>query len=109
MGVILDQWRLRIGCFNPNSKTKAKNTWFLNENAYGGLCKILLLSKLLLCVSLLLLVSGNVEVNPGPTEFYYKSCFLIQGRFHQGNELFSEESRGRQCLPCCVVFLYLAN
>lgn len=105
MGVILDQWRLRIGCFNPNSKTKAKNTWFLNENAYGGLCKILLLSKLLLCVSLLLLVSGNVEVNPGPTEFYYKSCFPIQGRFHQGNELFSEESRGRQCLPCCVVFL----
>lgn len=105
MGVTLDQWRLRIGCFNPNAKTKTKNAWFLNENAYGGLCKILLLGKLLLCVSLLLLVSGNVEVNPGPAELYYKSCFPIQGRFHQGNELFSEESRGRQCLPCCVVFL----
>lgn len=82
MGVTLDQWRLRIGCFNPNAKTKTKNSWFLNENAYGGLCKILLLGKLLLCVSLLLLVSGNVEVNPGPTEVYYKSCFPIQGRFH---------------------------
>lgn len=58
------------------------------------------MNKVCLIVSVLLFLCGDVELNPGP-----KTDFPIQGTFHQGDELFSFESRGRQCLPCCTVFL----
>ena len=32
----------------------------------------------------------------------------VQGSIHQGDEIFSPDSRGRQCLPCCLVFLVKA-
>jgi hypothetical protein len=44
---------------------------------------------------------GDVEINPGPV----KSNFPIEGNFHQADEIFSSNSRGRQCVPCCIIFL----
>lgn len=108
MGIDVNQWRSKIGCFHLKPKTKNKATnasFYLNESAYVCLHKSLLLSKLFLCISILLVMSGDVEVNPGPTPNDYKSNFPVQGSFHQGHESFSIDSRGRQCLPCCVLFI----
>lgn len=100
MGVDIAQWRTRIGCYscNKSKKIQKKNTmgkkWFLLLYLASNMNKVCLI------VSVLLFLCGDVELNHGP-----KTDFPIQGTFHQGDELFSFESRGRQCLPCCTVFL----
>ena len=33
---------------------------------------------------------------------------LLQGSIHQRDGIFSPDSRGRQCLPCCLVLLVKA-
>lgn len=86
MGVDVAQWRARIGCYSCNKSKRIQK-----KNTLGKVCLI---------ASVLLFLCGDVELNPGP-----KTDFPIQGTFHQGDELFSFESRGRQCLPCCTVFL----
>ena len=55
----------------------------------------------------LLLLSGDVELNPGPTgtssdshsehSFLEFPVLVARGNLHQGDPCFSEESRGRQC------------
>lgn len=73
MGIDIDQWRSKIGCFHLKPKNKATNAWlYSNESAYLGLRRSLLFIKLFLCISLLLIMSGDVEVNPGPTKNDYK-------------------------------------
>ena len=53
----------------------------------------------------------DIEQNPGPSNHInlqeYASV-LLQGGIHQTDEIFSHDSRGRQCLPCCLVFLVKA-
>ena len=106
MGIDISQWRSKIGCFSPNLKTNKRHKWLFSEGIiHRVLYSTFFFSRVCLCITLLLLLSGDVEVNPGPIENNYKSKFPLQGNFHQGNELFSFNSRGRQCLPCCVVFL----
>ena len=53
----------------------------------------------------------DIEQNPGPSNhinLHENASVLLQGSIHQGDEILSHDSRGRQCLPCCVVFLVKA-
>ena len=53
----------------------------------------------------------DIEQNPGPSNhinLQENASVLLQGSIHQGDEIFSPDSRGRQCLPCCLVFLVKA-
>lgn len=63
------------------------------------------LCRVSLFLALMLLLCGDIEVNPGPQPQNIKSVFPILGNFHQGDEKFSPYSRGRQCVPCCIVFI----
>ena len=50
----------------------------------------------------------DIEQNPGPSNhinLQENASVLLQGSIHQGDEIFSPDSRGRQCLPCCLLFL----
>ena len=49
----------------------------------------------------------DIEQNPGPSNhknLQENASVLLQGGIHQGDEIFSPDSRGHQCLPCCLVF-----
>ena len=53
----------------------------------------------------------DIEQNPGPSNhinLQENASVLLQGSIHQGDEIFSPDSRGHQCLPCCLVFLVKA-
>ena len=55
----------------------------------------------------------DTEQNPGPSNhinLQENASVLLQGSIHQGDEIhvFSHDSRGHQCLPCCLVFLVKA-
>ena len=53
----------------------------------------------------------DIEKNPGPSvliNLQENASVLLQGSIHQGDEIFSPDSRGRQCLPCLLVFLVKA-
>ena len=53
----------------------------------------------------------DIEQNPGPSNhinLQENASVLLQGGIHQGDEIFSPDSRGHQCLPCCLVFLVKA-
>ena len=44
----------------------------------------------------------DTEQNPGPgINLQENASVILQGSIHQGDEIFSPDSRGRQCLPCC--------
>ena len=104
MGIDVTLWRARIGCFslkNKDKKTFERNKLVLNQRCLFNILFASQLNRVFLIISVLLLLCGDVELNPGPPT----ENFPIQGTFHQGDELFSFESRGRQCLPCCTVFL----
>lgn len=111
MGIAIDLWRIRIGCFSPRiNRGASSNKHFFPVFATKKTACILLsasirLLKVCLCFSLLLLLCGDVEVNPGPLSQNIKSIFPILGSFHQGDEKFSPFSRGRQCIASCIVFL----
>lgn len=111
MGIAIDLWRIRIGCFSPRiNRGASSNKHFFPVFATKKTACILLsasirLLKVCLCFSLLLLLCGDVEVNPGPLSQNMKSIFPILGSFHQGDEKFSPFSRGRQCIASCIVFL----
>ena len=49
----------------------------------------------------------DIEQNPSPSNhinLQENASVLLQGSIYQGDEIFSLDSRGRQCLPCCLVF-----
>lgn len=46
-----------------------------------------------------MVLCGDVEENPGPPLY-----FPIRGKIHQGDDIFSLDSRGRQCASCCLSF-----
>ena len=52
----------------------------------------------------------DMEQNPGPSNINLQenASVLLQGSIHQEDEIFSPDSRGRQFLPCCLVFLVKA-
>ena len=53
----------------------------------------------------------DIEQTPSPSNhinIQENASVLLQGSIHQGYEIFSPDSRGRQCLPCCLVFLVKA-
>ena len=53
----------------------------------------------------------DIEQNPGPSNhinLQENASVLLQGNIHQGDEIFSPDSRGRQCLPYFLVFLVKA-
>ena len=60
--ISIEQWRARIGCFNPSRKKT-------------GTCKVIVVGgqsirvglRLILALSLCIIIAGDVEVNPGPT------------------------------------------
>ena len=53
----------------------------------------------------------DIEQNPGPSNhinLQENASVLLHGSILQGDEIFSPDSRGHQCLPCCLVFLVKA-
>ena len=60
--ISIEQWRARIGCFNPSRKKT-------------GTCQVIVVGgqpirvglRLILALSLCIVLAGDVEVNPGPT------------------------------------------
>ena len=48
-----------------------------------------------------LLISSLICSRP----LWLSNMKTLQGRFHQGDFRFSIETRGRQCVPCCLIFL----
>ena len=53
----------------------------------------------------------NMDTEQNPSNhinLQENASLLLQGSIHQGDEIFSHDSRGRQCLPCCLVFLVKA-
>lgn len=56
-------------------------------------------------VEQMLLTAGDIETNPGPSTFNFSLIAL--GSYHQGNCLLPQEARGRQCVPCCFMFLFI--
>ena len=53
----------------------------------------------------------DIEQTPEPSNhinLQENASVLLQGGIHQGDEIFSPDSRGHQCLPCCLVFLVKA-
>lgn len=102
MGVDLISWRCRIGYFLCKillcrtkytiSSLRLLKTKFIEVN----------FRKYLLLCSILLIVCGDVQKNPGPPT----TLFPLQGNVHQGQDMFSYDSRGKQCVPCCLsIFL----
>lgn len=111
MGIAIDLWRIRIDCFSQRfNRGASRNKHFFPQFATEKTACILLsltmrLSQVCLCFSRLLLLCGDVEVNPRPLSRNIKSIFTIFGSLHQGDEKFSPFSRGRQCIASCIVFL----
>lgn len=96
MGVDIITWRCRIGGFIlrghdlSNKNNVLMKTKWLTVN----------IQKYLLFCAILLIVCGDVEENPGPST----ANFPLKGTIHQGDDAFSDNSRGRQCVPCCLSF-----
>lgn len=66
MGVSIEIWRARIGGYcQPNRETRTEVTHEPMLHIRG--IALLLNLKILVIISLLLILSGNVELNPGPT------------------------------------------
>lgn len=71
MSIGIADWRMRIGCFLPSSKDShslscLRSKVFLTFNV----------KRYLLLCSILLLLSGDVEMNPGPE--LYNIVFLFK-------------------------------
>ncbi|XP_070535481.1 kinesin-like protein KIF15 [Ptychodera flava] len=61
MGVSLEQWRVKIGCFIPKPKRMVRISCLIIKRSYVSLSLKFVLLMLLLC-------AGDVESNPGPKE-----------------------------------------
>lgn len=94
MGIDLDTWRSRIGTHISYLRKKSVNSYLFTSKWIKFDVK-----KYLLLCSILLVLCGDVEENPGPP-----LNFPIRGKIHQGDEIFSVDSRGRQCVSCCLSF-----
>ena len=63
--ISLQQWRMTIGCFCPsNFKTYCRNDFANSKCCFHGKMPFILVSIIL---SLLLVMAGDVEPNPGPS------------------------------------------
>ena len=69
MGDTLEIWRARIGCFSSCNILRSKSKCFNSLTLKVELSNFdwVLTRKLVMIVSLLLIISGDVECNPGPT------------------------------------------
>ena len=58
----IEQWRAKIGCFNPNRKKAGTSQVMIvsGQSIRAGF-------RLVLALSLCIILAGDVEVNPGPT------------------------------------------
>lgn len=98
MSIGIADWRMRIGCYLPSSKDShslccLRSNAFLTFNVkryHSCLC------------SILLLLSGDVELNPALCNIF----FPLQGNIHQGgnSSFYESDSVGRQCVHCCIIF-----
>ena len=78
MGVSVEIWRARIGCFSPNHSFKSKSSCKPTDNIIGG---YFLNLALLTFVFGLLILCGDVETNPGPPlNSDIVDCFYSNGR-----------------------------
>ena len=116
--IAIEEYRARIGCFNPYRKTsfqtssKSQRIYFSEDN--GEMCFRELMQTLIFFIFILtsnfdvklksninmaflkmamLLQSGDIESNPGPP---YKIEKAVLGTFHQGHPKFGDTS-GIQC------------
>ena len=64
MGISIEQWRSKIGCFSQPKKCKTRLPVLvvqLNTEFKNGL-------RLIVCLAAILILCGDVEQNPGPSE-----------------------------------------
>ena len=105
MGIEIQQWRSKIGSFYGIciGKIRLKNTLAMKPSCFDSIgISMSNFCSLISALLLLLLIAGDIEVNPG-------TCMLLAnlplfGNFHQGSHIFNEASRGKQCVPCCLAF-----
>jgi len=64
MGISIEQWRSKIGCFSQQNKSKTRlKTLVVHLNAW---LKSSL--RVAVCLAAILIICGDVEQNPGPSE-----------------------------------------
>ena len=99
--ISIDAYRLTIGSFNMSSIKKLNLRTFCRGLTIGchvsstGLSKLLKLTRFitLFVITAILLQSGDIETNPGPTF----SISTVKGSFHQGNPKYGRTA-GTQCM-----------
>jgi len=122
----LEIWRIRIGLFVHGRKSsKLKNVH--NDSVLKSMHLIFPLHRAVLFFALassLIIVSGDIEINPGPKifqnnekkvqisqtldgNFVLQNPFIciLQADIHQADSCFSAETRGRQCVANCYAYL----
>ena len=57
---------------------------------------------------LLLMLSNDIETNPGPTDHVVAALNITEGSMHQGLLRFGNNA-GKQCVSCCAVFFMLSE
>ena len=57
---------------------------------------------------LLLMLSNDIETNPGPTDHVVAALNITQGSMHQGLLRFGNNA-GKQCVSCCAVFFMFSE
>ena len=63
MGISIEQWRCKIGCFSQPKKCTTRvnvNNVHLTSGLKSGL-------RLVICLAAILILCGDVEQNPGPS------------------------------------------
>ena len=113
MGVSLEQYRFAIGTYSRKGHRKRtrKKTHTNSDDNHSDIqhfvkpkdkinCELGFYSVTLFLLAVLIILSFDVELNPGPKHEYVR---CIEGSFHQGSSCFSESSRGRQCVANSLV------
>jgi len=62
MGISLEQWRGKIGCFNQPKKCKTRLNVLVVHLSMGLRSGL----RMAICLAAILIICGDVEQNPGP-------------------------------------------
>lgn len=123
MGVDLETWRRRVGQFykcnvkqsdkynhtytklHSDSSTKSADAATVSDTGKAQIKTWTVLVTTFILSVLLLISSGDIELNPGPQSRNILFHCIASADHHQAHNMFSLESRGRQCVPnsCCFL------
>ena len=63
MGISIEQWRSKIGCFGQPNKSKPRFIVLVVHLSIGQKSGL----RVAICLAAILIICGDVEQNPGPT------------------------------------------